>query len=108
MQPGVVSKGLISMAKSLLRKAFWCTAALTGFLFLAWVGIHFALMAYYRPSAEFAYNDILALRESRTLGILRELHTRILYLLLVGLIASILLGAAVLVLRRFWKQQPRI
>jgi hypothetical protein len=94
------------MARSLLRKAFWCTAALTGILFLVWVGIHFALMVYYRPSPESAYNDILALREIRTLGILRELHIRIAYLLLSGLIASSFLGAAVLVLRRLWKATP--
>ena len=31
-------------------------------------------MFYYRPTLEHAYNDILALRDVTTLGILRELH----------------------------------
>ena len=32
------------------------------------------LMFYYRPTLEHAYNDILALRDVVTLGVLRELH----------------------------------
>src|ERR671921_300111 len=32
------------------------------------------LMFYYRPTLEWAYNDILALRDVTSLGILRELH----------------------------------
>jgi quinol-cytochrome oxidoreductase complex cytochrome b subunit len=31
-------------------------------------------MFYYRPTLEYAYNDILALKEVTTLGVLRELH----------------------------------
>ncbi len=32
------------------------------------------LMFYYRPTLEWAYNDILALRDVTTLGIMREIH----------------------------------
>ncbi len=32
------------------------------------------LMFYYRPTQEFAFNDILALRDVTTLGIMREIH----------------------------------
>ena len=32
------------------------------------------LMFYYRPTIEYAYNDIIALREHVPLGIMRELH----------------------------------
>ena len=32
------------------------------------------LMFYYRPTLEYAYNDILGLREHVPLGIMREMH----------------------------------
>jgi hypothetical protein len=91
------------MARTLPLKAFWCTAALTGFLFLVKAGVLLALRAYYRPTLEHAYNDILALREVSTLGILQELDPWITFLLFIGLIATALLGGAVVVLRRSWR-----
>jgi quinol-cytochrome oxidoreductase complex cytochrome b subunit len=47
---------------------------LTFFLFLVETITGVLLMFYYRPTLEHAYNDILALRDVVTLGILRELH----------------------------------
>ena len=47
---------------------------LTFFLFLVETVTGVLLMFYYRPTLEHAYNDILALRDVATLGILRELH----------------------------------
>jgi quinol-cytochrome oxidoreductase complex cytochrome b subunit len=46
----------------------------TFFLFLVETVTGVLLMFYYRPTLEHAYNDILALRDVTTLGILRELH----------------------------------
>ncbi len=52
----------------------WCMGGLTFFLFLVETITGVLLMFYYRPTLEHAYNDILALRDVVTLGILRELH----------------------------------
>jgi quinol-cytochrome oxidoreductase complex cytochrome b subunit len=47
---------------------------LTFFLFLVETVTGVLLMFYYRPTLEHAYNDILALRDVTTLGVLREMH----------------------------------
>jgi quinol-cytochrome oxidoreductase complex cytochrome b subunit len=47
---------------------------LTFFLFLVETVTGVLLMFYYKPTLEHAYNDILALRDVATLGVLRELH----------------------------------
>ena len=47
---------------------------MTFFLFLVETVTGVLLMFYYRPTLEQAYNDILALRDVTSLGILRELH----------------------------------
>jgi quinol-cytochrome oxidoreductase complex cytochrome b subunit len=47
---------------------------ITFFLFLVETVTGVLLMFYYRPTLEHAYNDILALRDVATLGVLRELH----------------------------------
>src|ERR1700749_4673105 len=52
----------------------WCMGGITFFLFLVETVTGVLLMFYYRPTLEHAYNDILALRDVTTLGILRELH----------------------------------
>src|SRR6201995_4229715 len=52
----------------------WCMGGVTFFLFLAETVTGVLLMFYYRPTLEWAYNDILSLRDVTTLGILRELH----------------------------------
>lgn len=52
----------------------WCMGGLTFFLFLVETLTGVLLMFYYRPVGEYAYNDILALREHVPLGIMRELH----------------------------------
>jgi len=46
----------------------------TFFLFMVETVTGVLLMFYYRPTLEWAYNDILALRDVTSLGILRELH----------------------------------
>ena len=47
---------------------------MTFFLFLVETVTGVLLMFYYRPTLEWAYNDIVGLREHVPLGILRELH----------------------------------
>ena len=47
---------------------------LTFFIFLALTVSGVLLMFYYRPTAEYAFNDIIALREHVPLGIMREIH----------------------------------
>src|SRR3989338_9209614 len=65
----------VQARKSGLRMSFtWCMGGITFFLFLVETLTGILLMFYYRPVAEYAYNDIVALREHVPLGIMRELH----------------------------------
>src|SRR6202162_5739426 len=52
----------------------WCMGGVTFFLFLVETITGVLLMFYYRPTLEWAFNDILALRDVTTLGIMREIH----------------------------------
>src|SRR6187549_3927244 len=52
----------------------WCMGGVTFFLFLVETVTGVLLMFYYRPTLEWAFNDILALRDVTSLGILREIH----------------------------------
>src|ERR1700744_410422 len=52
----------------------WCMGGITFFLFLVETITGVLLMFYYRPTLQFAFNDILALRDVTTLGIMREVH----------------------------------
>ncbi len=52
----------------------WCMGGLSFFLFLNLTVTGVLLMFYYRPTAEYAFYDIVALREHVPLGIMRELH----------------------------------
>src|ERR671918_1079601 len=52
----------------------WCMGGVTFFLFLVETITGVLLMFYYRPTLEWAYMDIQSLRDTTSLGILRELH----------------------------------
>src|SRR4026209_2414205 len=52
----------------------WCMGGITFFLFLVETITGVLLMFYYRPTLEWAFQDILALRDVTTLGIMREIH----------------------------------
>ncbi|MFM8286882.1 MAG: cytochrome b N-terminal domain-containing protein, partial [Planctomycetaceae bacterium] len=52
----------------------WCMGGITFFLFLVEAITGVLLMFYYRPTLEWAYTDIMALRDVTTLGIMREIH----------------------------------
>src|ERR1700678_4508423 len=65
----------VSVRKSGIELSYtWCMGGTTFFLFIVETVTGVLLMFYYRPTLEHAYNDILALRDVTTLGILRELH----------------------------------
>ena len=65
----------VSVRKSGIALSYtWCMGGLTFFLFLVETVTGVLLMFYYRPTLEHAYNDILALRDVTTLGVLREMH----------------------------------
>jgi quinol-cytochrome oxidoreductase complex cytochrome b subunit len=52
----------------------WCMGGLTAFLFLVETITGVFLMFYYRPTLDWAYVDILALRDITSLRVMRELH----------------------------------
>ncbi|MFZ5832033.1 MAG: cytochrome b N-terminal domain-containing protein [Planctomycetota bacterium] len=65
----------VAIPKHALRLQFtWCMGGITTFLFLVETVTGVLLMFYYRPTIEFAYNDMLNLRDVVALGALRELH----------------------------------
>jgi len=65
----------VSIKKHAVRPGFtWCMGGITFFLFLVETITGVLLMFYYRPTIEWAYNDMLALRDVVSLGVLRELH----------------------------------
>ena len=65
----------ISIKQHALRPSFtWCMGGITFFLFLVEVITGVLLMFYYRPTIQWAYNDMLALRDVVSIGMLREMH----------------------------------
>ena len=65
----------VKVRKSGVRISFtWCMGGVSFFLFLVEVITGVLLMFYYRPTAEYAFNDVLALREDVPFGIMREIH----------------------------------
>jgi quinol-cytochrome oxidoreductase complex cytochrome b subunit len=52
----------------------WCMGGITFFLFCVETITGVLLMFYYRPTLEWAYADMTALRDVASMGILRELH----------------------------------
>jgi len=52
----------------------WCMGGITFFLFMVLVVTGLLLMFYYRPTVEYAYMDIVDLREQVPIGIMREIH----------------------------------
>ena len=52
----------------------WCMGGITGFLFLVEVITGILLMFYYRPTVRWAYQDMVALNEVVSFGIVREIH----------------------------------
>ncbi len=65
----------VAVRKSGIRLSFtWCMGGLTFFLYLSLIVTGILLMFYYRPTVEYAYFDIQALRANVSMGLLRELH----------------------------------
>src|SRR5438552_12379597 len=55
----------------------WCMGGLSFFLFLSLTLTGLLLMFYYRPTLEYAYTDIVGLREHVPLGIIDRKSTRL-------------------------------
>jgi len=65
----------VTIRKSALAISYtWCMGGLAFFLFIVETVTGVLLMFYYRPTIEHAYNDMLALRDVVTLGVIREIH----------------------------------
>src|SRR6187401_232156 len=65
----------VKVRKSGIRMRYtWCMGGITFFLFLVLTFTGLLLMFYYRPTLEYAYVDIVDLREQVPLGIMREIH----------------------------------
>lgn len=65
----------IKVRKSGLRMSYtWCMGGTSFFLFLVETITGLLLMFYYRPTVEYAYFDMVDLREVAAFGIMRELH----------------------------------
>ncbi len=65
----------VKVRRSGIRMSFtWCMGGITFFLFIVETVTGVLLMFYYRPTVQFAYSDIVALREHVPLGIMREIH----------------------------------
>ena len=65
----------VKVRKSGVKLEFtWCMGGISFFLFLVETVTGVFLMFYYRPTIEFAYADIVDLREQIPLGMTRELH----------------------------------
>ncbi len=65
----------VSIKQHALRPGYtWCMGGITCFLFLVETITGVLLMFYYRPTVEWAYNDMLALRDTVSFGVLREVH----------------------------------
>jgi quinol-cytochrome oxidoreductase complex cytochrome b subunit len=65
----------IKVKKSGIRMSYtWCMGGTSFFLFLVETITGLLLMFYYRPTVEYAFVDMLDLREAVAFGIMRELH----------------------------------
>ncbi len=65
----------VSIKTHAVRPSYtWCMGGITFFLFLVETITGVLLMFYYRPTLQWAYNDMLALRDVVSLGVLREVH----------------------------------
>ncbi len=65
----------VSMPKHAIELRYtWCMGGITFFLFVVETITGVLLMFYYRPTLEWAYNDMLALRDVVSWGMLREIH----------------------------------
>lgn len=64
-----------TISKEALRPGYtWCMGGITAFLFLVETLTGLLLMFYYRPTIQWAYHDMLDLRDVVSLGVVREIH----------------------------------
>ncbi|HUO84655.1 MAG TPA: cytochrome b N-terminal domain-containing protein [Thermoanaerobaculia bacterium] len=65
----------VKVRRSGVRMSYtWCMGGTSFFLFLVETVTGLLLMFYYRPTIEYAFTDIIDLREQAPFGIMREMH----------------------------------
>ena len=65
----------VAVTRNALRPAYtWYMGMICLFLFLVETVTGVLLMFYYRPTVQWAYHDMLDLRDVVSLGVLREMH----------------------------------
>jgi quinol-cytochrome oxidoreductase complex cytochrome b subunit len=65
----------VTISRHALRLRYtWCMGGISAFLFAVETVTGVLLMFYYRPTLQWAYHDMLALRDVVSFGVLRELH----------------------------------
>ena len=65
----------VAIPKHAVRvKYTWCMGGLSFFIFLVLTVTGILLMFYYRPTVQYAYNDVIDLGETTPLGVMREIH----------------------------------
>src|SRR5438876_4666949 len=65
----------VKVRRSGVRMSYtWCMGGTTFFFFLIETVTGLLLMFYYRPTIEYAFTDIMDLREQAPFGIMREMH----------------------------------
>src|SRR5437016_467453 len=65
----------VKVRRSGVRMSYtWCMGGTSFFLFLVETVTGLLLMFYYRPTIEYAFTDIMDLREQAPFGIMREMH----------------------------------
>jgi quinol-cytochrome oxidoreductase complex cytochrome b subunit len=65
----------VKVRRSGVRMSYtWCMGGTSFFLFLVETVTGLLLMFYYRPTIEYAFPDIMDLREQAPFGIMREMH----------------------------------
>src|SRR6185295_19181265 len=72
---GVLHLHPVKTRKSGVKMRYtWCAGGLTFFLFLVLTFTGLLPMFYYRPTIEYAYRDIMDLRDQVPFGVMREMH----------------------------------
>jgi quinol-cytochrome oxidoreductase complex cytochrome b subunit len=65
----------VKVRRSGVRMSYtWCMGGTSFFLFLVETVTGLLLMFYYRPTIEYAFTDIMDLREQAPFGLMREMH----------------------------------
>src|SRR6266498_232933 len=83
----------VKVRRSGVRMSYtWCMGGTTFFFFLVETVTGLLLMFYYRPTIEYAFTDIMDLREQAPFGIMREMHRWGAHVVVILLVLTLLLS----------------